>query len=222
MAYLNESLEENNKEHYKLDYVDRTGIEDFKTTKSNYSSIIYSIAEEYGIDPQIMLAIATQESIIHREYTGGSAVGLMQIELSAWNEENIIAHNFRTGENETIHITLDKLNDLESNIRIACMIFQNYLIESNYNLEVAIQMYNYGPGNISKTIRACYGNDVDLKELLKNYDNEWLKYRVFINQGDSEYLEHVMSYVEDANDIKCVDLNNNIHSYSFGNYNKTL
>ena len=102
------------------------------------------------------------------------------------------------------------------------MIFQNCLKNSNYNLEVAIQMYNYGYGNILKTFKMYYGStDIDLDDVLNNYDDGWLDYREKINVGDKLYLEHVLSYIEDASNLECISGSERV-TFSFNDNVKKL
>lgn len=189
------------KENYDVSLMDRTDSDKFINTKKKYGSIIEKISLEYGLDPNIMLAIATQESGVHNINSNGPAIGLMQIEKSVWNNQDISAFNYNTNSYETQHITTEKLKDLKFNIRVSCMIFQKCLKETNYNIPVAIQMYNYGYGNILKTISNYYNGNVDSKEIFKSNDLDWLDARSTISAGDKEYLEHVLSYVEDKDNI---------------------
>ena len=208
---------------YDLCYEDRTDKEALKNVMDSYYNLIDNISNEYGIDPQIMCAIAAQESSgIHNVNIGGPAMGLMQIELSVWNGNSITAFNHKTNSLETLNITTEKLKDVEFNIRAGCMIFQDCIKQSNYNLELAIQMYNYGPGNINRAIKMCYGDDYTYKKLLENYDDGWLNYRENIQAGDSEYLEHIISYVMNPESMYIIDKDNNVRTYQFNNIVKKL
>lgn len=188
-------------ENYDFDFEDRTNTEKYINTKNNYGDIISEISNEYGIDPKIMLAIATQESGEHNTLRNGPAIGLMQIEKSVWNNEDISCYNYKTNSIEKIHITEEKLKNLEFNIKVACMIFKQCLNDSKYNIPVAIQMYNYGYGNIKKAIKLYYGNNVDCENIINDNDYQWLDARNKINVGDKLYLEHVLSYVENVDDL---------------------
>ena len=212
-----------NIDSYDLCYDDRTGNQELENVKNNYYNLIDTISNEFGIDPQIMCAIAAQESGgVHNINRGGPAMGLMQIELSVWDGNSITAFNYKTNSMETLDITSTKLKDVEFNIRAACMIFQDCLKKSDYNLEVAIQMYNYGSGNINSAIKMCYGNDYTLKQLLNNYDDGWLEYRDNIQAGDKNYLEHVVSYIQDPENMYIVDGDDNVRTYQFNNIVKKL
>lgn len=203
-------------EQTELDFLSRVDTEKYIETKNNYYNKIESIANDYGIDPRIMLAIATQESGEHIIDNGGAALGLMQIELSVWDGQTISAFNFNTNEQEKITITKEKLKDLDFNIKVACMHFQKCLIDSNYDLNVAIQMYNYGYGNILETFRLYYkDNNITLNDAINNCDNDWLNYRDYIEVGDKEYLEHVVSYIENLNNITCKKSNGELINYSY-------
>ena len=223
----NITLEENEQEQISedilitQDYGSRINTDKYKIAKEKYYNYIVPIAKEYGIDPNLVLAIATQESGIHNVDRKGPAMGLMQIELSVWDNKDIYAYNHNNRKIEKVHITKEKLKDVSFNIRVGCMIFQNYLKQSNNNLEVAIQMYNYGPGNVKKAFRSYYNNPkLSLDEALADYDSGWLTKRETIKAGDKEYLEHVLSYVEDLEDIMCFDSKDNEVRYN--GYSKHL
>lgn len=199
----------------------RTETDKFINTKNNYYDKISQISKEFGIDPRIMLAIATQETGEHRINTNTPALGLMQIEKSVWIGETISAYNFNIGKSETEKITEEKLKNIDFNIKIACMHFQNCLMNSNYDFNIAIQMYNFGYGNIEDTFKYYHNNgSMELNESLKNYTNEWLNYRDYIKSGDSDYLEHIISYIEDLEGIECQKENGDsiIYSYEINEY----
>ena len=200
-----------NKQIIDLEFEDRTNSEKFQITKAYYENFIGQIANEYGVDPGIMLAIATQESGLHNLEQRGPAIGLMQIERAVWDNQSITAYNYAKNSYETLNISEQKLKDLEFNIRVACMHFQKCLKDSNYNLSAAIQMYNYGYGNVEKTFKLYYGENADLRNLSFDCDNDWLAYRDYISVGDNKYLEHILSYVENIDDIKCKNNNEIIH-----------
>ena len=63
----------------EVDYEKRTETDKFKKGKRYYNDIISYYSNIYGIDPQIMLAIAVQESGEHRINQNTPAIGLMQI-----------------------------------------------------------------------------------------------------------------------------------------------
>lgn len=203
LSQNNEVIRFVDKRNIEVNFESRVDSDKFKRTKDNYQDLITNISDQYGIDPNIMLAIATQESGIHYIDYNSPAIGLMQIEKAVWNNQKITAYNYEKGEYETVTITNEKLKDLEFNIKVSCMYFQNCLKNSEYNLGIAIQMYNYGYGNIEKLFKMYYGNNINLSEIFSKCDNSWLEYRNNINVGDKKYLEHILSYIEDNKEIEC-------------------
>ncbi len=214
-------LEENNdelvssntsNEHFFVDYEDRTSTDKAITTKENYSTVIGKYAKMYGLDPKLMLAIATQETGNHYKYLDfGPAIGLMQIEKNVWrNGGDIRAYNFETNSWETISLTpadydnfLYNLRDLDYNVKIACMLFQYNLRYFDYNILAGIQAYNMGMGSVGKVVdNYCMDKKLTREQVLENqYDDGWLLYRNYISSGDSLYIEHVLSYCDEDETI---------------------
>ena len=65
----------------------------------------------YGLDPKIIIAIATQESGIHSTRSiNGCATGLMQIENSVWRDQKLTVFNYDTLEYETIVVNVENLS----------------------------------------------------------------------------------------------------------------
>ena len=194
-------MQDDNDNEIIMNYEDRTNTPKYLKTKKLYSDKIKEIANQYGLDYRVILGIATQECGVHVPELRGPARGLMQIEKSVWVGNDISAFNYQTNKVETVHITDEKLKNLDFNIKVACMIFQNYLKKAYYNIPAAIQMYNYGPGNIKTAINNFYGNKVSSDKVLKSKDYDWLQGRENVRAGDKQYLEHILSYIEDTNDL---------------------
>lgn len=193
-----EDVKENDSLSIFIDYFDQSDSERANNTRENYGDLIKKYSLMYGVDPNIMLGIATQERGIHSsERDACGALGLMQIEYNIWVNQTISAYNFNTNEMEEFKITPENMSDLETNIKIACMIFQNNLKDMNYNVIAALQCYNMGVGNMNallKTYAFYSGKTCD--EILNDcQDTGWLSYRQFINQGDKEYVEKVLSWI---------------------------
>jgi len=90
----NKTNETTNQKTYSYDidipFNDRTDSPKYITCKEKYGELITKYSNMYGLDPNLMIAVATQESGVHTPYdeTTG-AIGLMQIEKSVWNNKFI-------------------------------------------------------------------------------------------------------------------------------------
>ncbi|MBQ8131936.1 MAG: transglycosylase SLT domain-containing protein, partial [Bacilli bacterium] len=133
----------------------------------------------------------------------------MQVEKAVWVDSSISAYNFETGQMETVKITKEKLNNLETNIQIGSMILRSNMEANNYNIPLALQSYNFGPGNMNKVLKTCAELEhIDEASMRQNpTENSWLNYRAFLHTGDSKYVEHVFSYL--GNDEVRVQKRNN-------------
>ncbi len=107
-----------------------------------------------------MIAIATQENGSHDDnvYNIGGT-GLCQIENSIWDNKELTAYNFNTGNYETITVDGERLGELEYNIKVACMILSFYMNYQKYNIMLGLQTYNMGPGNMEKVITMAANNE---------------------------------------------------------------
>lgn len=151
----------------------------------------YEYSEAYGVDPNIMCAIAMQESSLnHKEcIPGGSmyygyGVGLMQLESPEGQE--IRAYNYKTGEIDVEYITMENACDPIKNIKIGCMIFQNSLNYNDGNVLLAIQSHNYGQGMIDLVLDYNYSNAEDVKQDYKNI--EWIRFMKEAHENPSKYI----------------------------------
>ena len=171
-----------------------------QNTIENYKEIIDYYSEMYGIDSNLMTAIATQERGVHsEEMDEGGATGLMQIQNDAWDNEYLSAYNFEGSNWEEVYVDTEQLKDINYNIKIGCMIFQNYLYQLDYNPIAATQAYNMGIGTIGMIYSDyCSDNGLDINETISDPRNlGWMDYRKEIPYGDQEYIEHVYSYLGD-------------------------
>ena len=164
-----------------------------------YKNIFNTYGNIYGIDPNLLIAQATQES-------GGDIsvnfnqpdIGIMQIEWEAWVGEKISAYNYKTRKFDTVKITKDNLCDLDSHIKIATMILQsniNATYEFGYKLKkipetdilaYSLQRYNMGAGTMIK---------------LLNMGGNWKNNRDYFDIGDSEYFENVMNNLDNNSTV---------------------
>lgn len=191
--------------NYDIDipFNDRTDSPKYINCKEQYGELITKYANMYGLDPNLMIAVATQESGVHNPYdeTTG-AIGLMQIEKSVWNNKSITVYNYETKEDETLNINLDTMINLETNIKLGCMIMRQQMDYMRNNPVAALWSYNYGYGNMNVVLNA-YAKEkgVSINSVLDNYyDFSYITNKYYANlvsYGDSYYVEHVLSYMGD-------------------------
>ena len=198
------SGEINRKNIENLKIEDETESAKANKTKELYYDIIERYANMYGISPEVILAIATQERGVHSDtIDSGGAIGLMQVQASVWDGKDLEVYNYETNSKEKIHITLDNLRDVSFNIRVGCAIFQEYLNQMQGNYPLAIQTYNMGPGSVNKILNAyCLSSGKTKDEVIKSDDLGWLEYRNSSYPGDPSYLEHVLRYDNNINNSK--------------------
>ena len=192
---------------FALETEDLTGSEKYQNAKEKYFDLIEKYATEYGLDPMVMLALATQERGVHSETVdSGGGLGLFQIQIEGgwnWDNEDISAFNFETNEEETVTITKEKASTLEYNIKYGCMLFQNALREQKYNVPRAIQCYNYGSSYMSTVIDACCADTGYSRSDISDPTNLiWTNYRSVIKNGDDRYLENVLRYLPNDTQIE--------------------
>lgn len=194
-------VEETKKEEIipvSINYEDRSSTDRAYETKAWYNVTLTKYANRYGLDPKLVLAIATQERGKHSEVKDeGGATGLMQIQNGVWEDEYITAYNFETSEYEKEYVTNAKIKDVFNNIRYGCMYLQNCMEYMNYNTVAAVQCYNMGYKNMMKILKA-YSLDTNrsIEEILNDkYDTGWMDYRYIIDVGDKNYVENVFSWL---------------------------
>jgi len=91
---------------------------------------VWHNSKEHNLNPYLMMAIIHHESGFDPNAIGKTAdFGLMQINLKTWQSY--------------FNLTLDKLFDVEENIKIGCYIFRHYLNQSNNEIDALIK-YNQG------------------------------------------------------------------------------
>lgn len=181
---------------------------------SEMGQLFVKYGEMYGIDPYLLIAKSMQESSLNHDACipggynyNGYGVGVSQIECP--NDNIITAHNYITNSEDSMVVSMENACDLECNIKIGAMLFQKCLENSNGNILLAIQSYNYGTPMVSLAINK-YSEQTSrsAEEIKSDYsDVGWLSIiedmhnnpNNYINwngstYGDSKYIEHVLSY----------------------------
>lgn len=185
-----------------LEFEDLSKTEKAENARNNYYTLIEEKAKLFGVDSELMLGIFTQERGVHSDtIDDGGGIGIAQIQYSVWINQDINAYklNSETGQYQkiTLKVTDEMMRNLETNIELGCMVFQNCLEYSNYNIPIAIQMYNMGYGSIYDILN-IYANSkgIEVSDVLSNpNDLGWLEFR-YLKPGDPEYLENVNKWIE--------------------------
>ena len=221
LVYL--APEEEQFDGVEFSYNNRCDSEKYAKCKEMYGDKIEYWAYAYGVDPQISIAIATQERGVHSSTKdSGGGVGLFQIQESVWLNHEISAYNHLTGEIDTILVTKDNIGDLDFNIRFGMMVLATCYQQMRGNIPATVQCYNYGYGNMVKVIRNyCVRNgleeldaedmkqsrvtDVEKHVLEDQHNIGWTEEDIIkiVNSngytiGDPFYLGHIFSYVPDV------------------------
>ena len=170
-----------------------------------YEEYFVKYGNRYGVDPELLIAIAAQEgSGKHYENVGkGAAEGIMQIQKSVHIGETLRVYNYETNQYDTIYVTAEKLQDLESNIETGAAIWADYLRMYNGNIPLTLQAYNFGPGNIKKVLNACSEAEGISKEdiIADPTYNGWMNYRYVVTVGDPHYVENVFKFLPNDKEI---------------------
>lgn len=178
--------------------------------KELYYGKIQKYSNKYGLDPDIVCAIATQERGIHSSIKdNGGAIGLMQIQVSVWHDKTIEVFDYEENKMKTIYITEEKLKDIDFNIEVGCAVFQDCLNHMKGNVIAALQSYNTGPYAVDDIIKKyCDVSGKTKLQILEENDLNWLDYRTSDYNGDPDYVEHVLSYFNG----NITDLESNINT----------
>ena len=199
-----------NESSFHYSYEDRSNDNKINNCK-RYEDIFEKYAHMYGLDKNLLMALSAQESSgdHYNNLYNGPACGIMQIEKQVHIGTNTSAYNFNTNNMETITITEDSLNNLDTNIKIGAMLLRQSIEKYNYNIPLALQTYNFGQGNMNKVLDTCSQQEnISVEEMTNTPTyNNWLNYRNFLNIGDPEYVEHVFSFLGNKETITVLDRN---------------
>lgn len=191
-------------QNFNIDFSDRTSAEKTVSAKNNYYSLVSKYAKTYGIDKDLMMAIGTQEKGVHStEIDPGGGVGLMQMQYQVWVNQDVKAYNFDTNSWESFHVTDNNIRELDTNIKIACMYFQNCLVNMDYNVPAALCAYNWGMTSTKNKLNE-FSKDkgLSLNEVLEANDTSWIN--LFNVNGDTSlaYPKMVLSYYDSSKPIE--------------------
>lgn len=166
----------------------------YEAITSTYGDSINKYASMYGIDPNLIVAIISQENPTYEKNNSSSgAYGLMQVE-NIWNNKELTCYNKEQNCYETIIVDTSKVNsDADYSIKVGCMIFASTAeaINKRTNLtdaeafQVTLIAYNKGITVTTKVLNNTYSFD------------EFIDTITSTKGGDNNYTENVLSHLPD-------------------------
>lgn len=202
----NNASTESSVNDYDVAYLDYVPSQDDKieSNVSQYMDIINKYSAKWGISPNTIKAMMSQES-------GGDDTNLMQIQFSSWNDYPITCYNFETNQEQTIVltdnpdkyknnnctcITRDELNNPITNISVASAILAYTSKYENGHIGASIQAYNFGISNMAQVLDyTASKTGVSVNDILADQTNlSFMNYTRIINVGDPDYLIHVLAH----------------------------
>ena len=166
----------------------------YESIKSTYGDSINKYASMYGIDPNLIVAIISQENPTYKKNNSSSgAYGLMQVE-NIWNNKELTCYNKEQNCYETIIVDTSKVNsDADYSIKVGCMIFASTAeaINKRTNLtdaeafQATLIAYNKGITVTTKVLNNTYSFD------------EFINAITSTKGGDNNYTENVLSHLPD-------------------------
>lgn len=197
---------------------------DTASAYDNYYNIVEEESARWGVDPTLVMAMLLQES-------HGKGSNIMQISYSAWNGGKVKLYDFVDNKFVEILFTSDKskesenvicissedYNDPRMNIRMACAILRHSTEKMNNHILAGLQCYNFGDGNMEKVVNHATSDlNTTKDELLSDQNNlDFANYVNFASGGDKHYIQNVLQYVKDVDEIYYLDVNQygNIDEY---------
>lgn len=209
-----------------LDYEHNRDTEKGDYAYDNYYEIVEKYASKWGISPNMIMSMLTQES-------GGYHKNLMQIQFWSWEDQVIKVYNFEAGKyenvvltnnpsaykqkygNNIITITESDLNHPITNISIGSVLLRESARMMNNHIGASIQCYNFGYSNMMTVLKqTAKENGVEVKDLLNDQQNiDFVRNTNMISVGDPNYLANVMQYTNNLEEgfvLKEIDENGNI------------
>ncbi len=185
--------------------------------QSELGKYITHYAQLFNINESLLAAISFQESNFkHNNYVytleeyEGKAIGAFQIEVDAFNGNNISAVDIH-GQTHSIDVTLENANVLENNVLMASILMKNNIDKYQGNVLLATQAYNCGNGAVGiicsevalesfgtitqETVNMIYKESITNSDLMNDIKNRLI---LFLN-NPSIYMSDIDSRVIEAN-----------------------
>lgn len=158
----------------------------YKHVVENYGDIIGKYCDMYGLNKDLMIAIATQERGYHSsEIDSNGMIGLMQIHYNVHVGSTIKVYNVQENKWESIKITDEMVRSLDGNIKAALAIYSRQKYIHDNNELAALGGFGYGEGTYGEFLEEyCYRTGMTEEEALDtnlymidlNYYSEVLRY----------------------------------------------
>ena len=194
-----DAIEENENEEIKINqittelnyYEEHPGDSRALENAKDYDEIFLKYEKRYGVDINLLRAVAAQESSGRHNVTNGYAVGIMGIENTRAND-NITVYNFETNEYEKIIVDYDKATkdaDYNVMVRVAELqetiysVINSNLIPNNEVLAYSLQIDNMGATRMQNILKSGV---------------HWMEGRKLETRGDPEYYENVLSRLDNG------------------------
>ena len=225
---------DNNIYNINIDCYEKGESDDTNYVINQYGHIIDKLSKRYGISPNLITGMVTQES-------HGVHENLMQVVFDLNNDYISKIYNFEKNKYDTIVLTdsPEEYPDVDIIITSDMMREPYYAIlaginafrinldqYSKNNICSAICCYNKGYGNWTKVLNETSKyTRTSIDDILSNPSNiSFIPYDDNLKIGDPHYLENVLQYVPNAEEgiyIKTIDASGNIDKIKLC-VNKTL
>lgn len=174
--------------------------------RAKYGDIVEEKANKWGVDPNLAMAILTQES------RGADTTNIMQIGFGVWQGEPFRVYDFENDKYVDILLTNDPvlynsdkyltinqedLKNPSTNISIGNAMLQYSLRCMDYDIPAGSQCYNYGPTAMNNKVFAeAYTNTFRTKDdlLHDQYDFSFMNYTYAYDKGDNDYFYHISRF----------------------------
>ena len=176
--------------------------------RTKYQDLVNTKAAKWGLDPNLVMAILTQES------RQGNVTNLMQIEFDAWANEPFRVYDFENDKyvdiiltedsdlyNSDKYLTINKkdLENASTNISIGCAMLQSSLSRMNYHIAAGCQTYNFGPSGMNRDVFTETENRTFKTQesiLADQNDFAFINYTYAYKAGDKDYFFHVVRFLD--------------------------
>ena len=177
---------------FEFEYDETTDWKKYENTIDKYGYYFELYGNMYGISPNLLGAMASQESGDHEgNLYGDKSIGLFQIQPADFANQKMRVFNFQTNSYEEFYITEDGCRDLATNVKYACAILRTVYREVKGNGFAAIMSYNIGSiGATEHVARYLYktGQQGTKRENLDSNKMTPLEVQVFKDYSNTEWI----------------------------------